>query len=775
MARSSVAAAAVALLALILSPLAASEGVVTGHARYPKIVDKPALGYVEQYEWNLFLCPLGGGSIGPSRRLGAPPGEPARHDGYFSISAEAGLYSLYVSQPLFYARPTLIRAVEIRSGRTTTLSPAPAIDICTNVTDTWALPYQTTWYQTFAGRGTSITGVSFRLAGTNASEIEIAVLAVEDGAAPGAWSEVSPGTARRVPAGALGDTWGRWRSGDIPTVPGSLYAVRLRGVAGGDRGFSPFNRAKDANSPPDARAYNGAGQAQAYDVNVTVFSDSDGVVIPYAKTTTGLGDLRDGYFGGRWAQTFRATGSSLAAVDVWAAGGNNHWDLDFTFTIRKGGPSGLRIGSVKTTKAAYQAFGAGLHAVCYNPGEVSLIPGQTYAIEFTNPEGFNPYVFDRGQDAYAGGAAYQDGALKDGGSVDLSMTIVEYEPGGGAIAGVVRDGDGRAIGDVSLLVDGTAYGTISSPDGTFRIAGIPPGTYTLHAFAPGFDDGEVTGIAVAAGATRDVAITLDAAACTEAFRNGGFEDDLAGWTPYGGARTDTATAPYFADIEPVDGARFHGNPVNWTLIPSGGLLQRFCVEPGHRIRATVWSNIYWIGGNSGAASSRVGLDPAGGDSAVAPSIVWSAWHRQPSEGTAGWKKLAVEADAAGGRMTLFLDFRQVDASPQPAGGQWRINCFDAAAVEDLSPQTPRFRRGDANDDGTFDLADAIAVLEVIFADRPTTCFDALDIQDDGSLTIADAIVLLSYLFSEGAAPAPPFPSCGEDPTPDPLDCEATSC
>lgn len=88
----------------------------------------------------------------------------------------------------------------------------------------------------------------------------------------------------------------------------------------------------------------------------------------------------------------------------------------------------------------------------------------------------------------------------------------------------------------------------------------------------------------------------------------------------------------------------------------------------------------------------------------------------------------------------------------------------------------RFVRGDCNDDGTFNLGDAIGILSAAFsADSTHSCDDACDANDDGSLNIADAIAALSSLFG-GAGPLPgPFPSCDVDPTDDSLGCQEFAC
>ncbi len=100
------------------------------------------------------------------------------------------------------------------------------------------------------------------------------------------------------------------------------------------------------------------------------------------------------------------------------------------------------------------------------------------------------------------------------------------------------------------------------------------------------------------------------------------------------------------------------------------------------------------------------------------------------------------------------------------------------AVEATSgPVGTPFRRGDANGDGLFNIADAIATLGFLFSGGAMNCADAGDSNDDGLVNIADGITVLGALFSGGGAPPAPGPnSCGVDPTDDALDCETyNSC
>ncbi len=77
-----------------------------------------------------------------------------------------------------------------------------------------------------------------------------------------------------------------------------------------------------------------------------------------------------------------------------------------------------------------------------------------------------------------------------------------------------------------------------------------------------------------------------------------------------------------------------------------------------------------------------------------------------------------------------------------------------------------FVRGDSSLDGAVDLADAVAILGYLFTGPfENPCPKTMDNNDDGRINIADAVFLLGYLFGGGEQPAPPFPSCGPDPTP----------
>ncbi len=88
-----------------------------------------------------------------------------------------------------------------------------------------------------------------------------------------------------------------------------------------------------------------------------------------------------------------------------------------------------------------------------------------------------------------------------------------------------------------------------------------------------------------------------------------------------------------------------------------------------------------------------------------------------------------------------------------------------------APAQEVFARGDANRDATIDVSDAVYLLLGLFrSPAGLPCDDAADANDDGQLDVSDAVFTLRFLFTAGAVPPPPYPSCGEDPTPDGLGC-----
>ena len=89
--------------------------------------------------------------------------------------------------------------------------------------------------------------------------------------------------------------------------------------------------------------------------------------------------------------------------------------------------------------------------------------------------------------------------------------------------------------------------------------------------------------------------------------------------------------------------------------------------------------------------------------------------------------------------------------------------------------TGGFDRGDCNDDGNYDIADAITLLDALFLGGDVNCDDACDGNDDELKDIADSVYILSSLFIGGPMP-PGNGTCAPDPTDGALGCNVfNSC
>jgi hypothetical protein len=108
---------------------------------------------------------------------------------------------------------------------------------------------------------------------------------------------------------------------------------------------------------------------------------------------------------------------------------------------------------------------------------------------------------------------------------------------------------------------------------------------------------------------------------------------------------------------------------------------------------------------------------------------------------------------------------------RPCGPAIDLGAYESG---DCGAKRTLFIRGDANADGARDLSDAVSILGYLFLGDAgaVRCAKSADSNDDGLLDLTDAVSLLSHLFLGGPPPADPYERCGEDPTPDPLDCQA---
>ncbi|MEM7168459.1 MAG: FG-GAP-like repeat-containing protein [Planctomycetota bacterium] len=95
------------------------------------------------------------------------------------------------------------------------------------------------------------------------------------------------------------------------------------------------------------------------------------------------------------------------------------------------------------------------------------------------------------------------------------------------------------------------------------------------------------------------------------------------------------------------------------------------------------------------------------------------------------------------------------------------------AFLNTNPILSDFVRGDCNDDGAVNLADAVRGLNHLFpigTPTPLSCESACDANDDDVLNLADPVAVLNALFSSPPTVLPGPSVCGADPTPALIDC-----
>ena len=114
----------------------------------------------------------------------------------------------------------------------------------------------------------------------------------------------------------------------------------------------------------------------------------------------------------------------------------------------------------------------------------------------------------------------------------------------------------------------------------------------------------------------------------------------------------------------------------------------------------------------------------------------------------------------------------VAATVPSFGGPSEPIWIDALVTFEPDDTLVDFVRGDCNQDGAVQIADAISLLGGLFGGVPLgDCLAACEMHDDdASPDIADAVFLLQHLFTAGPPPAEPYPDCGVGASPTPGEC-----
>lgn len=520
----------------------------------------------------------------------------------------------------------------------------------------------------------------------------------------------------------VGDQRPIWGYGQMPTIPGGTYYVRIRPATANTGIIMQMDPRPDYSDPMPGGCLwlgNSARPLAPYpdrDLGLTIMSDDDGLITDMFTRFTGGTN-----FSGMTSvgQTFIARGVNLISAAFWLADGTFP-----TFVVRllENGPGGAQVGTVKRNRPARPTADPEM-IVTWAPGECPIVAGQTYYLEITKEGGgtFNSVLINT-SNPFEYGQAYKNGAALP--TVDLAGTIMEEESVGSATRPTVKIASDAVAGNRGTNSLTITWNTDVASDSLVEFAPeAPPYSSTMlstqlvtahsltitglqshtmyHYRVTSARDGYRPGI------SRDFVICTRPAG-TNLLLNPDFEEGtgnsprstLIGWTKAGTLDTRTSSGNWFGSFPPTNGAwlleaAVHGNGSDsfvyqrisnavpgaeytfsaWTMTAMQELINN--VE--------VWKYDVW-NLDTRLCYMRLGIDPTGGTTTNASTVQWTPRfysHRH-------YIQLAKTVTAQSSNLTVFIHFKG-------DGGAWHIyGADDCALTREPIPtafQTPALASG----------------------------------------------------------------------------------
>ncbi len=538
-----------------------------------------------------------------------------------------------------------------------------------------------TWYaQSFRATGQNVVSVGLRTAGADGPDIAVAVLDGDNPYAP----QIGP--TRTLGVSSTNGQCAYWSAGEVPTVPGRIYTVRLTAASGGL--FSPWHqtvRDRMRSESPDSLCWVD-GALLDEPLELTVNQDDKGMIntMCCARSSDALYVGPGSYAG----QTFTARGTSVLMV-TWLTGSSALWAVSVHDGVDAYGNPGAQVGP---TKYVYGVAWDGRAVVTWSPNEVPTVAGHTYFVKLRLNSGSEFVLYKaKNGDEYAGGRGYLNTVAL---GYDFSLGIYEEK--------YISSLDKPTVGMYSFAVGGLTsnsavvtwttptssdstveYGEttpypLSSQDSTLRtshttvLTGLMPNTmYHVRARskASGYNE----------GVTNDmVFVTLPA---TRNFlQDTGFESGAFGTWTKTGAGDIRITGPSFAGSGPRTGSYGLGGASNGGTV-QGGAMQRVPAVPGARYRLSAWLFTHCVGGNFSSKAyqtiTRIGIDPTGGTDPNAITVRWSPYTYSQD----AWTQVATSAVASSNWITVFL------YGGNDVGLEWSIFSFDDVILTTDAPAT----------------------------------------------------------------------------------------
>ncbi|MDH7601311.1 MAG: hypothetical protein QHI38_04100 [Armatimonadota bacterium] len=502
---------------------------------------------------------------------------------------------------------------------------------------TWDMTWHRGVAQTFVADGSCILKVTVRIASPSASFV---VSVHKDGP-----TGPQIGPSRTISAGSSGAQTAVWQPGEVPTTPGEMYCVKV--VRSDGQSFSIFlvdPLVDNGDACPEGCLWWFDGSSWKpdwdWDTGILIVSDS-------AELLCNLNTGKWGKWGTRmvgastYGQTFVARGTGLVSASFTVDTSGNYVVSVYNYD----GTIGSQVGTSKVLAA--QAYRES-NGVVWSPGEFPpLVPGNTYYIEIKRQDLAAFGIYRTNDDVYSGGTLFVNRIAQP--AYDLASTIYVESKSGEATKRQVRIADGypQVSGGIIFWVT-----DVPSDTKVEYAVGRPPYTHTYYSSAKttyhtfpmtNYSLNTVYHFRVSSGApyyrravSRDF-VLVTSPSCDNLLSNPGFETgSLSPWVSWSG-NVQVHHGEWFWNMPPRGGnaAQFaqNGGPY-----PTTGIYQRVRVTPGKWYRAVGWFALfpterindkdylkYDVFGDSFSRlmQARIGLDPAGGTSGTAPTIIWS--------------------------------------------------------------------------------------------------------------------------------------------------------
>lgn len=346
------------------------------------------------YEVNVYVNQDGGGWYGYCST------DPS---GFFSILGlqNGQTYTACAHDP-FHFRSSIVTGI-VGQGTGVVYHDLPLHMNYTVRDDIWEEVAHREFGQTFLASGYNIIKVTIRNAGPSKSFS----VSVHEGGPGGA----QLGPTRTCECGGLGRGTASWNAGEVPTIPGKTYYVKVEPTDG-----SVWNSCIDsggATYTDGMMFYDGVAQPDK-DMALHIDSDDDGYI-----TTVNARYRFTGFFNTEFGQTFVANTQDVMTASA-VVGGSGRIVMEFSVLD---GPGGSQIGPSKLVEAwGNDARGC---CACWAPGEVPVVPGETYYLRVRQASGEGVYVYVASS-TYDGGSLYVNGTEYAG--LDLNTRIMGRLP-----------------------------------------------------------------------------------------------------------------------------------------------------------------------------------------------------------------------------------------------------------------------------------------------------------------------------------------------------------